>query len=158
LLRSAYSGELAAGHAYRGHGRSLKAPEERSAILRIEREEWAHREVVGAQLRALGAAPNRLLDGLMLAVGIGVGLTCFVSGHFIPMYFAGRLESGNIQEYVSAAGFAKELGRDDFAAQLLHLADVESEHERFFRDAVAGHRWLPMFAKVFGWGARRSGA
>src|SRR5213593_2608240 len=39
LLRLAYSGELAAAHAYRGHWRSLAAPEDRGRIAEIEREE-----------------------------------------------------------------------------------------------------------------------
>ncbi|MDP9107364.1 MAG: hypothetical protein M3N49_15725 [Candidatus Eremiobacteraeota bacterium] len=40
MLRSAYSGELAAALAYRAHWRTLSNAAERDAIARIEREEW----------------------------------------------------------------------------------------------------------------------
>jgi demethoxyubiquinone hydroxylase (CLK1/Coq7/Cat5 family) len=38
ILRAAYSGELAAGLAYRGHWRSLRDPEARGRIREIEDE------------------------------------------------------------------------------------------------------------------------
>jgi hypothetical protein len=57
LLRLAYSGELAAAHAYRGHWRSLAAGDERERVRAIEAEEWHHRRQVGAMLAALGATP-----------------------------------------------------------------------------------------------------
>ena len=36
ILQLAYSGELAAGYAYRGHARSLSDPSERDHIRKIE--------------------------------------------------------------------------------------------------------------------------
>src|SRR5262245_23071567 len=59
LLQLAFSGELAAAHAYRGHARSVADTEERRAIAEIEREEWHHRELVGRMLAELGARPSR---------------------------------------------------------------------------------------------------
>ncbi|HEV3486149.1 MAG TPA: hypothetical protein VG106_12125, partial [Vicinamibacterales bacterium] len=59
-LQGAYSGELAAGHAYRGHWRSVRDASERERIRVIEQEEWHHRELVGALLAQLGAKPNRV--------------------------------------------------------------------------------------------------
>ena len=38
LLQLAYSGELAAAYAYRGHWHSVSAPDERAAIRKIEAE------------------------------------------------------------------------------------------------------------------------
>lgn len=39
VLKGAYSGELAAAYAYRGHWRSLKNPLERGKVQEIEIEE-----------------------------------------------------------------------------------------------------------------------
>jgi demethoxyubiquinone hydroxylase (CLK1/Coq7/Cat5 family) len=46
-LQLAYSGELAAGYAYRGHWHSVSDPHERERIKKIEDEEWHHRKLVG---------------------------------------------------------------------------------------------------------------
>ena len=55
-------------------------------------------------------------------IGKVLGHTCFVSGWFMPMYFAGRLESQNSIEYEDAAVFAKELGMSECVADLLDMA------------------------------------
>ena len=57
ILQSAYSGELAAGFAYRGHWKSLKKTGERAAVQKIENEEWVHRKRVGEMLESLAASP-----------------------------------------------------------------------------------------------------
>ena len=69
----------------------------------------------------------------------------------MPMYFAGRLESGNVVEYEEAASYAKELGMHECVDDLLDMAKVEAEHEAFFHSTVAGHRMLPAMTRVFGW-------
>lgn len=151
VLRSAYSGELAAAWAYRGHWRSLRNPAEREAIARIEREEWEHRAVVLRMLRSVDAKPQRLRDAWMRGVGISVAGACFVIGRFFSMYFAGRLESSNIAEYVDGAMSARILGRIADERAFEHMARIEAEHERFFRDAVEGHPLLPAMQRVFPW-------
>ena len=78
-------------------------------------------------------------------------MTCHISGWFMPMYFAGRLESKNSAEYEDAAVFAKELDMEECLEDLLDMARVELEHELFFREVVAGHRLLPIMKRVFGW-------
>lgn len=40
ILQNAYSGELAAGFAYRGHWKSVTDPLEKTRIQQIENEEW----------------------------------------------------------------------------------------------------------------------
>jgi hypothetical protein len=32
----------------------------------------------------------------------------------------------------------------------------EKEHELFFLDKINHHKWLPIFEKLFSWGANRS--
>ncbi len=151
ILQNAYSGEVAAAYAYRGHWKSLRDSPERERIKEIEAEEWDHRRRVGKWLENLGAKPRNVREKIFWTIGRTLGLTCHVSGWFMPMYFAGRLESQNSIEYEDAAVFAKELGMDDCVEDLLDMARVEVEHEVFFREMVAGHRLLPIMKRVFGW-------
>ena len=69
----------------------------------------------------------------------------------MPMYFAGRLESGNVVEYEDAAALARELDMPECVDDLLDMAHVEAEHELFFREMVTGHRLLPAMKRIFGW-------
>ena len=151
ILQNAYSGEVAAAYAYRGHWRSLRDSPEKTRIREIEEEEWDHRRRVGKWLERLGARPRALREKVFWTIGRTLGLSCYISGWFMPMYFAGRLESQNSVEYEDAAAFAKELDMQDCLDDLLDMARVELEHEIFFRETVAGHRLLPVMKKVFGW-------
>jgi demethoxyubiquinone hydroxylase (CLK1/Coq7/Cat5 family) len=151
ILQNAFSGEVAAAYAYRGHWKSLKDSPEREHIKQIEAEEWDHRRRVGEWLKTLEARPRLIREKVFWTIGRTLGLTCHISGWFMPMYFAGRLESRNSVEYEDAAAVAKELGIEDCVADLLDMARVELEHEVFFRQTVAGHRLLPVMKRVFGW-------
>jgi demethoxyubiquinone hydroxylase (CLK1/Coq7/Cat5 family) len=151
VLQGAYSGELAAAYAYRGHWKSLRAGAERERIRQIEDEEWVHREKVKVIMAALAVAPMQSREKLMWTIGRVLGLFCHLAGWFLPMYFAGRLESGNVVEYETAARHARLLGFEEFASDLEHMARVEGEHEIFFREMVARHPWLPLMRKLFGW-------
>lgn len=152
ILQNAYSGELAAAYAYRGHWRSLRDSPEKTRIREIEEEEWDHRRRVGEWLAKLGAKPKNGREKIFWTIGRTLGTTCFLSGWFMPMYFAGRLESKNSVEYEDAAVFAKELDMGDCVRDLLDMARVEVEHEEFFQQTVRGHRLLPVMKRVFGWG------
>ena len=140
ILQLAYSGELAAGYAYRGHWHSLSEPDDRAQVKKIEDEEWHHRKLVGEMLQSLGAGPNKRRELRATIVGRTLGLLCHVTGWFAPMYGAGRLESRNIVEYETAARYARECGRTDLIDCLLTMAEVEWEHERYFRSCVLRHR------------------
>ena len=152
ILQHAYSGEWAAAYAYRGHWKSLKNPVERERIRQIENEEWVHREKVGLMLESLKAAPVKIRELKMWIIGRSVGIGCHLAGRFLPMYFAGRLESGNADEYRSAALHAGRLGLKEFEAELLVMAEVEREHEMYFMSVVAGHPRLPLMQAIFKWG------
>src|SRR5947209_4961416 len=99
LLQLAYSAELAAAYAYRGHWHSVKDAGERLRIHQIEEEELHHRRLVGEILRQLGAGPSTALEVKYFLIGRMLGLLCHLSGWFIPMYGAGKLESKNVGEY-----------------------------------------------------------
>jgi hypothetical protein len=141
ILQLAYSGELAAGYAYRGHWHSVSDREQRARIKQIEGEEWVDRELVGEMLKDLGGAPNKVREIRATVVGRVLGFMCHLSGWFAPMYGAGRLESRNIVEYETAARYALECGREDLIDCLLTMAEVEWEHEKYFRTCVLRHRW-----------------
>jgi rubrerythrin len=144
-LRGAYSGELAAGFAYRGHWRSVRDASERERIRIIEAEEWHHRELVRGMLDALGAKPNRVREAYFWIIGRALGLSCHVAGWFFPMYGAGKLERGNIVEYQEAALYASRCGHPEMIDCLLEMAEVEWEHENYFRSRIAGHPWTRLF-------------
>jgi len=151
ILQNAYSGEIAAAYAYRGHWRSLRPSPEKERIRQIEAEEWDHRRRVGEWLTGLGSGPNLRREKTFWTIGKVLGHSCFVSGWFFPMYFAGRLESGNSLEYEDAAALAKELEMEACVDDLLDMARVEIEHEIFFRETVANHWLLPVTSRIFGW-------
>lgn len=152
ILQAAYSGEMAAAYAYRGHWKSLKSSAEKVCVQRIENEEWIHREKVGRILYALKSGPLRLREIRMLATGRMIGMLCHLTGWFLPMYFAGRLENRNVCEYESAAVHARSLGLTEFETELRMMAMVEKEHEVFFMNTIATHRLLPLMRKIFRWG------
>lgn len=142
VLRNACSGELAAGHAYRGHRASLSSTEIRDRIQQIEEDEWHHRQIVQELLNELGAKPSVPREVVFWLIGKTIGALCRIGGRFIPMYGAGRLEKWNIREYEEAAFFASEAGLLHMVDCLLTMAELEWEHERFFREQIAGHRML----------------
>ena len=146
VLRSAYSGELAAGFAYRGHWKSVhSAPEIRKRIQEIEQDEWHHRSLVRGILKELDAKPSAIRDVIFWFIGHAIAGLCRIGGRFIPMYGAGRLEESNIREYQIAAEFAHNAELESFIDCLLTMAEVEWEHERFFRQQVEGHWLLRIF-------------
>jgi rubrerythrin len=150
-LQRAYSGELAAALAYAGHWRSLSNVADRSQIRRIEHEEWHHRRLVGEMLRNLGSRPQPLREVRACLIGSLLAVLCFVAGRYLPMYGAGKLESRNIGEYEDAAQHSVTCGRIDLAGCLLTMAEVEWDHEAYFRAQVESHswrRWFPVWPPV----------
>lgn len=145
VLQLAYSGELAAANAYRGHWISVRDRAEKDAIFQIEIEELLHRQEVGKKLAALGAKPRLKREIMMNLIGRTIGFLCLFGGWFIPMYGAGKLEFQNINEYEAAAQYAYIAGLHDWVDELLEMAELEWEHEHFFYQKVVTHplsRWV----------------
>lgn len=151
ILQNAHAGELAAAYAYRGHWKSVRNSAEKSRIKQIEQEEWEHREGVRKWLDVLGSEPKKFREAVFWTIGRSLGIFCFVSGWFFPMYFAGRLESQNTQEYLDAAAFASELEMQECVDDLKNMSAKELEHERYFSETVAAHRLLPLTKRFFKW-------
>jgi demethoxyubiquinone hydroxylase (CLK1/Coq7/Cat5 family) len=150
LLQLAYSAERAAAYAYRGHWHSVRDKLERIRIKQIEDEEWHHRALVGEMLASLGARPSKQREIRSLMIGRVLGVLCHLMGWLAPMYGAGRLESRNVREYETAARHARDCGRDEFTDCLLTMAEVEWEHEYYFRSRVLLH---PMGRRLSLWPA-----
>ena len=144
-LKGAYSGELAAGYAYRGHWHSVSDPAERERIRTIEAEEWHHRELVGEMLRKTGGQASPIREAIFWCIGNTIALLCHLGGWFMPIYGAGKLERGNIVEYEVAAQYALDCGHEELIDCLLEMAEVEWEHERYFREQLLGHPLLRLF-------------
>jgi rubrerythrin len=156
LARLAYSAERAAAFAYRGHAASVRDASEKTDLLRIEREEWVHRGHVLRILEKIGARPSRFLEIKYWIIGKAIGLSCHLIGWFMPMYFAGRLESGNVMEYVRMEILARAQGLDEELECIREMARVEKTHESFFLGKARGHRAMGLFEAVFRWGRDRS--
>jgi len=140
LLQLAYSGERAAAYAYRGHWHSLTSVNERDSIRRIEEDEWRHRRLVGEMLARLDAKPSRRREIRAAIIGRTLGLLCHVTGWLLPMYGAGKLESRNVKEYETAARYARDCRYFELIDCLLEMAEVEWDHELYFRSRVLSHR------------------
>ena len=152
LLQRAYSGEMAAALAYRGHQRILRCKAERKAVRQIELDEWQHRREIGKILAEMGAKPLFFREILFFLIGRSISFFCFFAGRFIATYFAGKLESGNVREYQEMFELAKFLGFRGFCRDFTEMRETESRHERILFEMVVNHRLLPYFAFVFGWG------
>jgi hypothetical protein len=148
LLQLAHSGERAAAYAYAGHWRSVRGTADRERIKAIEADEWHHRRNVHRMLLCLDARPARVREKRMALIGRTVALMCFVSGRFIPMYGAGRIERRNVHEYVDAAALAVRAGHAELVDELLEMAEVEWDHEQYFRSQIAGC-WQLRFVRVW---------
>jgi hypothetical protein len=139
LLRLAYSGELAATRAYLGHRHALRSKHERADVGRITREEIRHRACLLEMLHDLGTSFDRRRERKMNLVGRSIALFCQVGGWFFPMYGAARLEAQNIREYELAARLAHVAGVPALISPLLEMAEVEWDHEAYFRGQAMTH-------------------
>lgn len=141
VLQNAYSGEYAASLAYDGHAKSVSDERERIEIREILDQELEHRELVGKMLAELGAGPDPSKERVMALVGAAISALCRVGGRFIPMYGAGKLEAGNIVEYEIAARHALASGRPELVDCLLRMAEIEWDHELYFRRKAEQSVW-----------------
>jgi len=156
LLRLAYSAERAAAFAYIGHAGSVKDAAEKAAIAQIEADEWEHRQSNLDIMNQYGIPVSRFLEMRFYVIGKLISLSCYLIGWFMPYYFAGRLESGNVCEYFIMQQYFHELGITDHDEVLYEMGIKEKEHEQFFLDGIDDKRLLPFFQRAFGWGTGAS--
>jgi hypothetical protein len=156
LLRKAYSAEKAASFAYQGHAASVKDPGEKSSIRQIELDEWNHRREVLSIMKVYNISPSRWYEFKFHIIGKIISYSCHILGWFMPFYFAGRLESGNVCEYFRMMRLFYEMGITDHNDILYEMGIKEKEHEIYFLGKIRNKKLLPFFEKIFSWGPSTS--
>ncbi len=156
LLQRAYSAERAASFAYIGHAGSLKDPAAKAAVKQIENDEWDHRRHVLAIMQRYDIPVSRAYEVRYYVVGKLIAGSCYVIGWFMPYFFAGKLESGNVCEYFVMMHYFHSLGIKDHDKILYEMGLKEKEHEVYFLAQIKTSRWLPFFENVFSWGKKSS--
>jgi rubrerythrin len=156
LLKKAYSAEKAAAFAYQGHAASVKNKEEKLAIRQIEVDEWNHRKEVLHLMHQYGIAPSKWYEIRFHIIGKTISLSCHVIGWFMPFYFAGQLESGNVCEYFRMKQYFNGLGITRHDQLLYDMGMKEKEHEVYFLSKIKHNKLLPFFEKLFSWGKKHS--
>ncbi len=152
LLQMAYSAEKAAAFAYIGHADSLQDIADKKAIKQIEDDEWNHRREVLAIMSEYDIKPSTYYEFKFHIIGKVISGSCYVIGWFMPFYFAGDLESGNVCEYFRMKQYFNSIGITKHDQILYDMAIKEKEHEVYFYARIKNHRLLPFFERVFKWG------
>jgi len=152
LLRKAYSAEKAAAFAYQGHAGSIKDGIQKAAIRQIEIDEWNHRSEVLQIMNDFNIPISKWYELKFHIIGKVISFSCYVIGWFMPFYFAGRLESGNVCEYFRMMHFFNALGITKYNQVLYDMGIKEKEHEIYFLEKIKDNKLLPFFEKVFSWG------
>lgn len=156
LLQRAYSAEKAAAFAYQGHAAAVKNNEEKKAIRQIELDEWHHRDVVLKIMNDFDIPVSKKYELKFHVIGKVISFSCHVLGWFMPFYFAGRLESGNVCEYFRMKQYFNSLGIRDYDVTLYQMGIKEKEHEVYFLEQIKTNKLLPFFEKFFNWGKQSS--
>ena len=152
LLRKAYSAEKAAAFAYQGHAGSVRNKDEKKAIKQIEIDEWNHRREVAMMMSQYRIPISRWFEVKSYFIGKTICISCYLIGWFMPFYFAGSLESGNVCEYVRMKRLFNKLNITEHDKILYEMSIKEKEHEIFFYEKIKNNKLLPFFEKVFSWG------
>ncbi|MFT7612447.1 MAG: hypothetical protein ACI9J3_001410 [Parvicellaceae bacterium] len=155
-LKKAYSGEKAAALAYIGHAGSVKDIVQKAEIKQIEDDEWGHRKEVLIIMNTYNIPISKYYEFKFHIIGKLISLGCYLIGWFMPYYFAGRLESGNVCEYIVMIKYFHEIGINDHDEILFEMGIKEKEHEEYFLQQIRNNKSLPFFEKIFGWGAAKS--
>lgn len=156
LLRRAYSAEKAAAFAYQGHAGSVKDIAQKAAIRQIEIDEWNHRKEVLGIMTQYNILPSKYYECRFYIVGKIISASCYLIGWFMPFYFAGSLESGNVCEYFKIKQWFNKFGITEHDHLLYEMGMKEKEHEVYFLDRIKDNKFLPFFEKIFSWGNKKS--
>jgi hypothetical protein len=156
LLQRAYSAEKAAAFAYQGHAGSVRNKDQKREIKQIERDEWNHRREVLAIMKQYDIPVSNYYEIRFHIIGKLISFSCYIIGWFMPFYFAGRLESGNVCEYFRMMHYFHELGIKEHDRILYEMGIKEKEHEVYFLGKIKNNKLLPFFEKVFSWGGKKA--
>lgn len=152
LLQKAYSAEKAAAFAYQGHAASVKDENEKKEIRQIENDEWFHRQEVLLIMNDFDVPISKIYEIRFHIIGKIIGYSCFIIGRFMPFYFAGNLESGNVCEYFRMKQYFNSLKISKYDKLFYDLGIKEKEHEIYFLEKIKTNPLLPLFERYFRWG------
>jgi hypothetical protein len=107
-------------------------------------------------MRRYDVPVSRWLEVKLHIIGRVISASCHVIGRFMPFFFAGKLESGNVCEYFVMMRHFHSLGIREHDAMLYEMGMKEKEHEGYFLEQVKSDRLLPLFQRLFGWGTGTS--
>ena len=156
LLKKAYSAEKAAAFAYQGHAGSVRDKIQKTEIHQIELDEWQHRKEVLAIMNDFNIPISKWNEIRFHIIGKIISASCYVIGWFMPFYFAGRLESGNVCEYFRMMHFFHSIHIKEHDQILYEMGIKEKEHEVYFLEQIKTSKLLPFFEKLFSWGNKSS--
>ena len=156
LLQRAYSAEKAAAFAYQGHAGSVKNKTEKEAIKQIEMDEWNHRQEVLNIMKEYDIPVSKYYEIRFHIIGKIISFSCYIIGWFMPFYFAGSLESGNVCEYFRMKQFFNNLHITKHDITLYEMGIREKEHEVYFLSKIKNNKLLPFFEKIFNRGNKKS--
>ncbi|MCB6077742.1 hypothetical protein LIT75_02195 [Flavobacterium psychrophilum] len=156
LIKKAYSAEKAAAFAYQGHAASVKDETEKKEIRQIEIDEWFHRKEVLQIMNDFYISISKYYEFKFHIIGKAISASCHIIGWFMPFYFAGRLESGNVCEYFRMKQFFNSLGINTYDTMLYEMGIKEKEHEIYFLEKIKTNKFLPFYEKYFSWGNNQS--
>lgn len=156
LLQIAYSAERAAAFAYIGHANSLKCIIEKAEIKQIETDEWDHRASVKKIMDLYQIPVSGWYEIKYWIIGKFVGLSCHMIGYFMPFFFAGKLESGNVCAYFEMQRAFMAMDINEHNEVLYEMGIREKEHEVYFLKKVENSKLLRNFERVFNWGKQHS--
>lgn len=155
LLKKAYSAEKAAAFAYQGHAGAVKNNDEKKSIHQIEIDEWNHRQEVLQIMHQYDIPVSKFYEFRFHVIGKIISGSCYVIGWFMPFYFAGRLESGNVCEYFRMIHMFHSLGIKEHDRCLYEMGIKEKEHEIYFLNQIKTNKMLPFFEWLFSWGKNK---
>jgi len=89
-------------------------------------------------------------------IGRVISASCYFMGWFMPYFFAGKLESGNVCEYFVMIRHFHSLGIKEHDQILYEMGMKEKDHEVYFLKQIQESRLLPFFEKIFSWGKNSS--
>ena len=155
LLQQAYSAEKAAAFAYQGHAGSVRDIDEKKSIKQIEIDEWNHRAEVLKMMNQYNVPVSQWYEVKNYCIGKVISTGCYLIGWFMPFYFAGSLESGNVCEYVRMKRLFNALAITEHDVVLYEMSLREKEHEVYFYEKIKDNKLLPFFEKLFAWGTNK---
>ena len=156
LLQRAYSAEKAAAFAYQGHAGSVKDLEAKKAIHQIEVDEWNHRREVLEIMNKYAIPISKYYEFRFHIIGKIISFSCYIIGWFMPYFFAGKLESGNVCEYFRMMHYFHALGIKEHDKILYEMGIKEKEHEVYFLGQIKNDGLMPLFERLFSWGNKSS--